>query len=123
MLSSKFLGSHCLWCRVELSSLEKYRCTSKGINVVQRGKGFYGVCLACLEVALTLERSLYPAQSIPATVDHFERTIRCCYCGSKLNIDEKRRHFLENECYALVRGCLRGRCYDCTKDGARTKYP
>ncbi|AKB94037.1 E6 [Bos taurus papillomavirus 14] len=126
-----FVGVCCLFCRNRLSSVDVHRAKEKELNVVRREGYKFGACTDCLEECLARERRLYKGTAVTGTEveAQFSRKlckiiIRCYYCGTKLSNDEKTRHELFMEPFFKTRNnIVRGRCYDCYRDGTRTRYP
>ncbi|AXQ00531.1 E6 protein [Okapia johnstoni papillomavirus 1] len=123
---NEFQGLRCLWCKVDLSAVDAYRCKVKLCTPVFRRGERYGACTSCLETFLTLERVCYACSHVTAedvyaeTNVHTENLrIRCYYCGGCLTPNEKHRHETLGEPYCKIRGIIRGRCYLCAQDNAR----
>ncbi|ADZ53060.1 E6 [Camelus dromedarius papillomavirus 2] len=118
-----FDGLPCVVCRQPLSHLDAYRCGTKLIRVVYRGPGRYGVCTACLEQGLKIERRLHGKlidkeeleKQAGKPLKHV--VIRCYFCGSVLNHNEKNRHRMHQEKFLQTRKSFKGRCYECYSDG------
>ncbi|AAN09915.1 putative transforming protein E6 [Rangifer tarandus papillomavirus 1] len=118
----------CIWCKATLGKVEAKRCLEKRIRPACRDMKSYAACTHCLENALYLERTLFPGKAIhPGHLQQpdpwiTQHVIRCMYCGGQLSRDEKERHRLFFENFWLFRSQVRGRCYSCTRDGARPPY-
>lgn len=124
-----FEGTPCLYCKEPLCLADALACHQKKIRPVLRGETRHGVCTLCLETAMLLERLLFGGIGItPAEAekylgrDIYLARIRCYFCGSLLDDNEKYRHLLDNEKYMLIRDKVRGRCYGCYSHGQRPNH-
>ncbi|ALO50069.1 E6 protein [Deltapapillomavirus 5] len=128
MSEKDFLQFCCLWCRNPLGHVDALHCSQNEIRPVLRDGEIFAACKTCLETVLWLERTLYPGILVsPGVVTRPDpwiatHTIRCMYCGSKLTADEKDRHRHFGESLVSFRGTVRGRCYLCSRNGARPSY-
>ncbi|ABV27560.1 E6 [Capreolus capreolus papillomavirus 1] len=128
MPDNAFTSLSCLWCKNKLKRVDALRCELKDIQPVTRDGFVFAACTGCLELALWMERNVFPGivvhpgdcSSNPPWITSLR--IRCMYCGAKLTADEKDRHRYFEEPYVSFRGRVRGRCYDCCRDGTRPQY-
>lgn len=124
-----FEGFTCVYCGCVLNTLDSLRCKNKRFNRVQKNGKYHGACTNCLESALTIERTVYPTElvqpwdlEVKAGRPWGRLIVRCYYCGTPLNKDEKKRHIMFKEPFVKARGTFKGRCIDCAGDARRPPH-